>query len=144
MRTGGMTSAGNRANQNSNEDHGRAAHCRAELSGAALYSQGGRPAASPASGATFQQFRQSVACQLCNRSSRTMGMALKHPVERGQRYRDLSASRFGVLGTEWIVDAIFRGTDGIQYAQLANASDLTQQKTLAVDVLVDRKRFERV
>ena len=73
-----------------------------------------------------------------------MGMALKHPVERGQRYRDLSSSRFGVLGTEWIVDAIFRGTDGIQYAQLANASDLTQQKTLAVDVLVDRKRFERM
>jgi hypothetical protein len=71
-------------------------------------------------------------------------MALKHPVERGQRYRDLSSSRFGVLGTEWIVDAIFRGTDGIQYAQLAHASDSTQQKTLAVDVLTDRKRFARV
>jgi hypothetical protein len=65
-------------------------------------------------------------------------------VERGQRYRDLSAGRFGPLGTEWIVDAIFLGTDGIQYAQLLNASDLTQQKTLAVDVLEDRKRFERV
>jgi hypothetical protein len=71
-------------------------------------------------------------------------MALKHPVERGQRYRDLSSSRFGVLGTEWIVDAIFRGTDGIEYAQLVGASDSTQQKTLAVDVLTDRKRFERV
>ena len=71
-------------------------------------------------------------------------MPPKHPVERGQRYRDLSAGRFGVLGTEWIVDAIFIGTDGIQYAQLVNAGDLTQQKTLAVDVLGDRKRFERV
>jgi hypothetical protein len=29
------------------------------------------------------------------------------------------------------------GTDGIQYAQLVNASDLTQHKTLAVDVLED-------
>ena len=48
-------------------------------------------------------------------------MALEHPVERGQRYRDLSAGRFGVLGTEWIVDAIFQGTDGVQYAQLVNA-----------------------
>jgi hypothetical protein len=48
------------------------------------------------------------------------------------------------LGTEWIVDAIFRGTDGIQYAQLVDGGDLTQQKTLAVDVLRDRKRFERV
>ena len=65
-------------------------------------------------------------------------MALEHPVERGQRYRDLSAGRFGVLGTEWIVDAIFIGTDGIQYAQLVNAADLTQHKTLAVDVLGDR------
>ena len=71
-------------------------------------------------------------------------MPPKTPVERGQRYRDLSASRFGPLGTEWIVDAIFLGTDGIQYAQIVNASDLTQRKTLAVDVLADRKRFERV
>jgi hypothetical protein len=71
-------------------------------------------------------------------------MSPKQPVERGQRYRDLSSSRFGVLGTEWIVDAIFRGTDGIRYAQLVNASDLTQHKTLALDVLADKKRFERV
>jgi hypothetical protein len=71
-------------------------------------------------------------------------MPPKYPVERGQRYRDLSTSRFGVLGTEWIVDAIFIGSDGIQYALLVNAGDLTQQKTLAVDVLGDRKRFEQV
>ena len=71
-------------------------------------------------------------------------MPAKQPIERGQRYRDLSPGRFGALGTEWIVDAIFLGTDGIQYAQLVNAGDLTQQKTLAVDVLNDRKRFERV
>ena len=55
-----------------------------------------------------------------------------------------SARAFGGLRTEWIVDAIFRGTEGIQYAQLVNAWDLTQQKTLAVDVLTDRKRFERL
>jgi hypothetical protein len=71
-------------------------------------------------------------------------MTSKDPIGRGQRYRDLSAGRFGVLGTEWIVDAIFLGTDGIQYAQLVNARDLTQHKTLAVDVLGDSKRFERV
>jgi hypothetical protein len=71
-------------------------------------------------------------------------MASNHLVERGQRYRDLSSGRFGVLGTEWIVDAIFLGTDGIQYAQIINASDLTQHKTLAVGVLGDRKRFEQV
>jgi hypothetical protein len=68
-------------------------------------------------------------------------MPSKHPVERGQRYRDLSTGRFGALGTEWIVDAIFIGTDGIQYAQMVNAADLTLHKTLAVDVLSDRKRW---
>ena len=51
-------------------------------------------------------------------------MPLKHSVERGQRYRDLSSGRFGPLGTECIVDVIFLGTDGIQYAQLVNARDL--------------------
>jgi hypothetical protein len=70
-------------------------------------------------------------------------MPSKNSVERGQRYRDVSPGRFGALGTEWIVDAIFQGTDGIQHALLVNPSDLTQQKTLAVDVLGDRKRFER-
>src|SRR5690349_18735652 len=40
-------------------------------------------------------------------------MRSKHSVERGQRYRDLGSSRFGILGTEWILDAIFLGTDGI-------------------------------
>ena len=59
-------------------------------------------------------------------------MASKNPVERGQRYRDLSSSRFGIMGTEWVVDAIFLATDGIQYAQIINASDLTQRKTLSL------------
>ena len=45
--------------------------------------------------------------------SRDHLMALKHSVERGHRFRDLSSSRFGVLETEWIVEAIFRGTDSI-------------------------------
>jgi hypothetical protein len=71
-------------------------------------------------------------------------MPTKHTVERGQRYRDVSPGRFGVFGAEWIVEAVFLGTDGIQYALLVSASDLTQQKTLAVNVLRDRKRFERM
>jgi hypothetical protein len=71
-------------------------------------------------------------------------MAGKQSVERGQRYRDVQPGRFGALGTEWIVEAVFKGTDGVTYAQLVCASDLTQQKTLSVHALTDRRRFERL
>jgi hypothetical protein len=71
-------------------------------------------------------------------------MARKHSVERGQRYRDVQPGRFGALGIEWIVEAVFHGTDGVTYAQLVCASDLTQQKTLSVHVLTHRRRFDRL
>jgi hypothetical protein len=71
-------------------------------------------------------------------------MISKQSVERGQRYRDTHPGVFGPLETEWIVEALFRGTDGVQYALLVRASDLTQQKTLSVNVLHDRRRFQRV
>jgi hypothetical protein len=71
-------------------------------------------------------------------------MASKRPVELGHRYRDVHPGAFGASGTEWIVVAVFRGTDGIQYAQLVCASDLTREKTLSVDVLSDKSRFQQV
>lgn len=71
-------------------------------------------------------------------------MASKRPVERGQRYRDLHPGLYGASAIEWTVGALFRGTDRVQYAQLVCASDLTQQKTLSVDVLSDRRRFQRM
>ena len=71
-------------------------------------------------------------------------MISKQAVERGQRYRDVHPGAFGPLATEWIVEALFRGTDGVEYAQLVCASNLSQQKTLSVDVLNDRRRFQRV
>jgi hypothetical protein len=71
-------------------------------------------------------------------------MTSKQPVERGQRYRDVSPGLFGASGAEWIVDTVFHGTDNVQYAQLVSASDLTQRKTLAVNVLKDQSRFQRM
>ncbi len=56
----------------------------------------------------------------------------------------MSPGRFGALGTEWIVEGVFQGTDGVAYAQLVLASDLTQQKTLSVHALSDRRRFQRL
>jgi hypothetical protein len=41
-------------------------------------------------------------------------MMSKQPVERGQRYRDVHPDAFGPVGTEWIVEALSRGTDGAQ------------------------------
>jgi hypothetical protein len=77
-------------------------------------------------------------------SQREAPTAWKQAIERGQHYRDVSPGRFGALGTEWIVEAVFRGTDGIVYAQLVCASDLTQQKTLSVHALSERRRFQRL
>jgi hypothetical protein len=71
-------------------------------------------------------------------------MPSKQSIERGQRYRDISPGRFGALGTEWIVEAVFQGTDGMVYAQLVLASDLTQRKTLSGHALSDRRRFQRL
>jgi hypothetical protein len=71
-------------------------------------------------------------------------MSWKQSIERGQRYRDVQPGRFGALGIEWTVDAVFQGTDGVVYAQLVCASDLTQQKTLSVHALTDQRRFQRL
>jgi hypothetical protein len=64
-------------------------------------------------------------------------------VETGQRYRDVHQGLFGITRTEWIVESLFRGTDGLTYARIVCASDHTQRKSLSVDVLTDRSRFEQ-
>jgi len=69
---------------------------------------------------------------------------LKESVKRGERYREIHPRRASASGTEWIVEALFRGTDGVRYAVLVCASDLTQRKTLSIDALSDGEGFERV
>jgi hypothetical protein len=71
-------------------------------------------------------------------------MVLKESVKRGERYRDVHAGRPSAAGTEWIVEALYRGTDGVQYAALVCASDLTRRKTLSTDALSDAEGFQRV
>jgi hypothetical protein len=71
-------------------------------------------------------------------------MALKEALKRGQRYHDTHPGRPGASGTEWIIEALYRGTDGVQYAVLVCASNLTQRKTLSIDALSDGERFRRV
>jgi hypothetical protein len=71
-------------------------------------------------------------------------MVLKESVKRGERYRDFHPGRASALGSEWIVGALFRGTDGIGYAALVCASDLAQRKTPSIDALRDSDGFQRV
>jgi len=69
---------------------------------------------------------------------------LQTDIERGDRYRDVHCGLYGIPGAEWIVDALFRGIDGVAYAQLVCASDLSLRKTLSLYALNDRRRFLRV
>jgi hypothetical protein len=71
-------------------------------------------------------------------------MVLKESVKRGRRYRDVHAGRPSASETEWIVEALYRGTDGVRYAVLVCASDLTRRKTLSIDALSDAEGFQRV
>ena len=88
--------------------------------------------------------RFAAALVRCRLSPQQVAMSWKQSIERGQRYRDVQPGRFGALGIEWIVDAVFQGTDGVVYAHLVCASDLTQQKTLSVHALTDQRRFQRL
>jgi hypothetical protein len=65
------------------------------------------------------------------------GMAEKKPII-GQRYRDLDVTSWNA---EWIIDAIFKGTDGRDYADLRSVSDRTLHKTLSLSVMADLTRF---
>jgi hypothetical protein len=71
-------------------------------------------------------------------------MVLKESIKRGERYRETHPRRPSESGTEWIVEALFRGTDGVGYAVLVCTSDLTQRKTLSIDALNDGEGFQRV
>ena len=64
-------------------------------------------------------------------------------VAPGQRYRDV---RIGVDGrsAEWIVETVRADALGVQHAQLINAGDRTERRTLSAAVLVDPSRFEAV
>jgi hypothetical protein len=67
-------------------------------------------------------------------------MAPKRPII-GERYRNLHVMAWRA---DWIVDAIFRGKDELEYAYLRSASDRTEYKTLSLSVVSDPSRFALV
>jgi hypothetical protein len=56
----------------------------------------------------------------------------------GQRYRNIQGA---LWNADWIVDRIFKGTDGIECAGLKSASDPSRRKTLALSVVADTTQF---
>ena len=70
-------------------------------------------------------------------------MSVKRAIVVGERYRDRERGQFARPALDWIVEAVYTGTDGIGHAKLVCASDLVQRKTLSVSILLDAKRFVR-
>lgn len=68
-------------------------------------------------------------------------MTLEPPIKPGQQFRDVQARLFGRVGSEWIVQSIFLGIDGLWHARIFLASDPSHTKTLSTSVLTDRRRF---
>lgn len=71
-------------------------------------------------------------------------MESKQPIARGARYRDVQTTVFGQPQPEWIVEGVYRVSDGINHARLVSAADPSARKTLFLAVLRDRRRFVRV
>jgi hypothetical protein len=62
-------------------------------------------------------------------------------VQIGQRYRAVGTSFLGSPTGLWTVGDIFISTDSLRYARLVNVPDPTLLKTLAIEVLGDRRRY---
>lgn len=68
-------------------------------------------------------------------------MAKTSSVMKGQQFREPQARLWGNLAQVWIVEAVFAGADGVEYARLACAGEPSLRKTLSTAVLRDKLRF---
>ena len=65
-------------------------------------------------------------------------------VTAGQRFRDAKPRLFGQPSSDWVVDEVFLGTDGKQYAHVHSDSHQHERKTLSTGILRDKRRFIEV
>ena len=68
-------------------------------------------------------------------------MAPRSPIVKGQRYRETRSRLWGNLAQVWVVEDVFIGTDGVEYARLTCVSEPSMRKTLSIAVLKDKSRF---
>jgi hypothetical protein len=65
-------------------------------------------------------------------------------VQPGQLYRSVETGLFGRSGREWQVMSLAPRNDGMTYAMLAMTEDPSKRKTLAMNVLLDRRLYKMV
>ena len=65
-------------------------------------------------------------------------------IRPGQHFRDVHRTMFGQTVPDLLVDRVFRGTDGYEYAQLRSTTDPSELRTLSMKVLRDKSRFKEV
>jgi hypothetical protein len=68
-------------------------------------------------------------------------MAKSNIVRQGQRFREVTGLSMSSSRLIWVVERVFIGTDGHEYAALSCASNGTQHKTLSAYILTDTRRF---
>jgi hypothetical protein len=59
----------------------------------------------------------------------------------GQRFREVGRGFLGMPMPAWTVDRVFTSTDSLRYARLVSAANASEQKTLAVHIITNRKRY---
>ena len=64
-------------------------------------------------------------------------------IQPGERFRDAAASMIRGV-PEWIVERIFVGTDGKEYAEVRSSLNANDGKSLSTAVLRDKRRFVRI
>lgn len=63
----------------------------------------------------------------------------------GQRYREAGATAFGTPSRiVWMVDALWRESDGFVYARLVNETSPTRIKTLSLAAFADQRLYVRL
>jgi hypothetical protein len=68
-------------------------------------------------------------------------MSKSFAIAKGQHYRETRSRLWGNLAQVWVVEDVFVGTDGVEYARLACVNEPSMRKTLSLAVLKDKSRF---
>ncbi len=69
--------------------------------------------------------------------------AAKSAISVGMRFRSAASTAGSQTVGAWQVVEIFRGSDGLEYAQLRNEADSSRVKSVACRALLDRKLYNR-
>jgi hypothetical protein len=68
-------------------------------------------------------------------------MAKSPTVVEGQGYREVGLRLWANLPPVWVVESVATGADGIEYANLFCAGEVSLRKKLSTTVLKDKQRY---